>query len=97
MTTLDTQGRITLSADVRNVADLNFQEEIRIFLKTKGNKNFLILSNNVESNLPCFGKVSFDDKFRFCVPKDLRKFLDLDSKTPLLVYTIKGQLTIQKL
>jgi len=95
MICLDTQNRIAVSQAIREVSELDFSKEIRMYIKLKDNKPFLILSNALDLDLPCFGKAHVDDKCRITLPKELRKYMNITVKTNLLIYTLKGELTVE--
>ena len=95
MTTMDKQNRLCVTENIRNIVNLDFSKEIRIYLNI-ADGNTLLLSNDKELDLPCFGGVNFDQKFRFFVPKDVRAYLELTDANKLLIYSKKGNLVIQK-
>lgn len=97
MITLDSQNRLAVNENLRKISNLDFQKEVRIFLQTKNNTSYMILSNERDLELPCFGIVNFNNKFRFTVPKDLRMHLNLTQETTLLMYCMQGNLIIQKM
>ncbi|MBR6614212.1 MAG: hypothetical protein IKK84_05550 [Clostridia bacterium] len=95
MTAMDKQNRLCITENIRAVVNLNFEEEIRIYLNIADDKTIL-LSNDKELDLPCFGVVGFDKKYRFFIPKEIREYLNLTYESKLLVYSRKGNLVIHK-
>ena len=94
MTAMDKQNRLTVTENIRDIVNLDFSKEIRIYLNLADNT--ILLSNDIELDFPCFGIVNFDKKFRFFLPKDVREYLQLTFENQLLVYSKKGNLVIQK-
>lgn len=95
MTSMDKQNRLTITENIRGIINLDFDKEIRIYLDF-ANNNTILLSNDKELDLPCFGIVGFDPKHRFFIPKEIRQYLEITHETKLLVYSKKGNLVIQK-
>lgn len=96
MTAMDKQNRLTITENIRDIVNLDFTKEIRIYLNITGG-NLIILSNNTELDYPCFGIANFDAKYRFFLPKELRKLLRLTHESKLLVYSKRGTLVIHRL
>lgn len=92
---MDKQNRIGIPNNIRTVTNFNFQNEVRIYLVLESND--LILSNDKTLNLPCFGIVQFDNKYRFYLPKELRLYLGITSESQLLIYTRASNITIKKI
>lgn len=97
MTYLDKQNRLVITQNIREVCDVDFEKEVRIFLYERNDKKYLLLSNDINLKLPCFGIVHFDTKFRFFVPKELRRYLNLTTTSPLLVYSLNNHLLLKLL
>jgi len=97
MVQLDKQFRLTIPQDIREVVNLNFNEEIRIYSKLKNDIHYLILSNDKELNYACFGIAKFDQKSRFYISKELRNYLNASTETNFLVFSLKGELLIKML
>ena len=95
MTAMDKQHRLTITENIRDIVNLDFTKEIRIYLNI-ADGNTILLSNDKELDFPCFGVVGFDDKHRFFIPKEIREYLEITHESKLLVYSKKGTLVIHK-
>lgn len=97
MISMDIQNRIAIPQSVREVTALDFSKEIRFYIKDKENNLLLVLSNELNLDFPCFGKARIDEKFRITLPKELRKYLNITTENKLLIYSLKGELTVERL
>lgn len=88
---MDKQGRVSIPENIRKVSHLDPQKETRIYL----DNTFIVLSNELNLSLPCFGIVNFDAKFRFFIPSELRKHLNITPEREILIYSLNGLVTIE--
>lgn len=97
MISVDTQNRIAIPQAIREVAEIDFNKEIRLYIKREDNRILLLLSNETNLDFPCFGKARIGDHFKFTFTKEIRKYMDITADSNLLIYSLKGVLTIEKL
>lgn len=97
MTYMDKQNRIAITQNIREVCNVDFEKEVRIFLYERNGIKHLLLSNDINLNLPCFGIVRFDSKFRFFIPKELRYYVNITSDSKFLVYSLSSHLLLKML
>ena len=55
MTSMDKQNRISITENIRKIIQLDFSKEIRLYIRHKQWTPFIILSNDANLELPCFG------------------------------------------
>ena len=97
MTSMDKQNRISITENIRKIIQLDFSKEIRLYIRHKQGTPFIILSNDANLELPCFGIIHIDPKFRFFLPKEVRTYMEITPQSKLLIYSFQGELTIKKL
>ena len=97
MTCMDTQNRITITSNIREVCNINFEQEVRIYLYEKNNCSYLLLSNSKDLKYPCFGILHFDHRYRFFLSKELRRYLGIQPKEKFLIYSLCGNLLLKRL
>lgn len=94
---MDTQNRITITSNIRDICNVDFEQEVRIYLYEKENCSYLLLSNKSNLKYPCFGKLHFDHRYRFFLPKELRRYIGIQQNEKFLVYSFCGNLLLKRL
>ena len=97
MKKLDKENRVNLPKSVIEICDIDFTTDVMLYLYTDYKPNALLLSNDKELALPCFGVVNFDDKKRFYLLKELRAYFKVKPKNELLIYCLNKRLIIEVL
>ena len=97
MTYMDKQNRIAITQNIREICNVDFEKEVRLFLYERKGIKHLLLSNDKNLSLPCFGVVNFDAKFRFFLPKELRRYLNISSDCKFLVFSLNSHLLLKML
>ncbi len=97
MSTLDSQYRIIIPAEVLRACVIDLNEEVFLYHYTDYKPNALLLTNRKNLELKCFGVLIFDNKSRFCLHKEIRSEFNITKKTKLSIYGYAGQLVIELL
>ena len=95
MIKLDAQNRIHIPKSLLSLCNTDFKSEIRLYI----NEDELFIDNPKDDylDIPCFGKVNLDYKYRFFPSRPVREAFGLYADTKFAIYVKNSVITIKKI